>query len=191
MNNVINIADHNGNEFQSMTDFSQGCNNDVLYVKKNSSSKDLWEATISRMTAVKSLLEFGSVATQASKSAESEVSMLTDSALILVSDAISILNTLYGTLGGASPSEDESPSAHDWVYILSEDDANRLEDVKDIANMLCDLSGRAAGTGTVELNSGSFCSTMGRISDNIGDTIKNLPRMPLSVAMSHAFKDTH
>ncbi|QLP59158.1 hypothetical protein HV092_17585 [Klebsiella quasipneumoniae] len=51
-------------EFIPMKDFSNGCADDVLFVRGSADTSSLWEATMSRLTAIKNLLEFGAVALQ-------------------------------------------------------------------------------------------------------------------------------
>ncbi|HBW4578830.1 TPA: hypothetical protein ME922_003252, partial [Klebsiella pneumoniae] len=43
-------------EFIPMKDFSNGCADDVLFVRGSADTSSLWEATMSRLTAIKNLL---------------------------------------------------------------------------------------------------------------------------------------
>ncbi|GKW13524.1 hypothetical protein [Pectobacterium sp. IFB5596] len=80
-------------EFKPLGTFSQGYSEDVLYVKPSVGFEGLYEASVSRLMAVQGLLEYGLDAT--SKVSGSKPYNVNDSALILVSDVISIIQSMY------------------------------------------------------------------------------------------------
>ncbi|EIV2914642.1 hypothetical protein ACAX60_005068 [Serratia marcescens] len=101
MSNKKVITTHDGVELMAMDNFSQGCSDDdVMFVNKGANRKNMWEATMSRMAAAKNIMEYSAVVgNRPGQHADAETSMLADAALILTSDAISILNALYSTIG--------------------------------------------------------------------------------------------
>lgn len=176
-NNVAATA-----EFIPMKDFSNGCADDVLFVKGSADTSSLWEATMSRLTAIKNLLEFGSVALQKPGHINNETSMLTDSALILISDAVSIMGALYKSINEQPEPEKlvkyVQANAGESVYLVNDADMEKIIMVKDMANMFCNLTGMTPQD--ITLNGNSFCSVMGDISDRIDGATRDLPRVPLS-----------
>lgn len=99
MSNKKVITTQDGVELMAMDSFSQGCSDDdVMFVNKGADRKNMWEATMSRMTAAKNIMEYSAVVGNRPGHADAETSILADAALILTSDAISILNALYSTI---------------------------------------------------------------------------------------------
>lgn len=177
-------------EFIPMKNFSNGCTDNILFVRGSADTSSLWEATMSRLIAIKNLLEFGAVALQEPDNINNETSMLTDSALILISDAVSIMDVLYKSIN-ASQEPDEAVNniqvdTDDYVYVLSDTEMDKILIAKDMINMFCNLSGMTARD--VTLNGNSFCSTMGHIVDEIEGATRDLPRVPVS-AVSGRFID--
>lgn len=80
-------------DFRPLGTFSQGYSEDVLYVKSSVGFDGLYEASVSRLVAVQSLLEYGLDTT--SNISGSKPYNANDSALILVSDALSIIQSMY------------------------------------------------------------------------------------------------
>lgn len=169
-------------EFIPMKDFSNGCTDEVLFVRGGADTSSLWEATMSRLTAIKNLLEFGSVVLQKPGCINNETSMLTESALILISDAVSIMDALYRNINKQSESgtleKYVQRNEGDSVYLISEGEMEKIIMVKDMANMFCNLTGRTPQD--IIVNGNSFCSVMGDISDRIDGATRDLPRVPMS-----------
>ncbi|EPJ7275666.1 hypothetical protein KY209_000884 [Raoultella ornithinolytica] len=176
-------------EFIPMKDFSNGCADDVLFVRGSADTSSLWEATMSRLMAIKNMLEFGA-ALQKSGYTNNETSMLTDSALILISDAVSIMGALYKSINEQPEPEKLAKyvqeNASESVYLVNDADMEKIIMVKDMANMFCNLTGVTPQDITV--NGNSFCSVMGDISDRIDGATRDLPRVSLS-AISGSFAE--
>ncbi|HHJ4610214.1 TPA: hypothetical protein ACQJX6_003173 [Raoultella ornithinolytica] len=177
-------------EFIPMKDFSNGCADDVLFVRGSADTSSLWEATMSRLTAIKNLLEFGVVALQKTGNINNETSMLTDSALILISDAVSIMDALYKSIN-EQPEQEKlgkyvRENTGESVYLVNDAEMEKIIMVKDMANIFCNLTGVTPQDITV--NGNSFCSVMGDISDRIDGATRDLPRVPLS-AISGSFAE--
>jgi hypothetical protein len=170
-------------EFIPMKDFSNGCTDDVLFVNGSVNTSSLWEATMSRLMAIKDLLEFSSSALMKPGQVNNETSMLTDSVLILISDAVSIMNVLYKKINARSELDNEDDNiqvgAEDYVYVLNDAEMEKILIAKDMVNVFCNLSGMT--TRDVTINGNSFCSAMGHIFDEIEGATRDLPRVPLSV----------
>jgi hypothetical protein len=150
-------------EFIPMKDFSNGCADDVLFVRGSADTSSLWEATMSRLTAIKNLLEFGAVALQKTGNINNETSMLTDSALILISDAVSIMDALYKSIN-EQPEQEKlgkyvRENTGESVYLVNDAEMEKIIMVKDMANIFCNLTGVTPQDITV--NGNSFCSVMG------------------------------
>lgn len=80
-------------EFRPLGHFSQGYSEEVLYVKSSVGFDGLYEAAVSRLMAVQNLLEYGLDAT--SKTEGSKPYNVNDPAIILVSDVISMMQSMY------------------------------------------------------------------------------------------------
>ena len=108
--------------------------------------------------------------------------MLTDSALILISDAVSIMGALYKSINEQPDPEKlvkyVQENAGESVYLVNDADMEKIIMVKDMANMFCNLTGVTPQD--ITLNGNSFCSVMGDISDRIDGATRGLPRVPLS-----------
>jgi hypothetical protein len=85
-----------GSLYRAMPLFSQGCTEDVLFIKNGVSPDSLYEVAYSRLEAVSKLLNFASQVGPNGLVAF-ELSVISDAAGILVTDAMSVIEGLHSS----------------------------------------------------------------------------------------------
>ncbi|HAI8125533.1 TPA: hypothetical protein NQE34_001314 [Escherichia coli] len=82
------------NTFRAMPSFSQGTSDDIMFLKTDVDQGIIYDSATYRLDAVRKLLDFASTIGTDKSGASSDVSMVTDAAGILVTDAMAILDGL-------------------------------------------------------------------------------------------------
>ncbi|EFD1024903.1 hypothetical protein FGT89_17850 [Escherichia coli] len=82
------------NTFRAMPSFSQGTSDDIMFLRTDVDQEIIYDSATYRLDAVRKLLDFASTISTDKSGASSDVSMVTDAAGILVTDAMAILDGL-------------------------------------------------------------------------------------------------
>lgn len=82
------------NTFRAMPSFSQGASDDIMFLKTDANQELIYDSATYRLDAVRKLLDFASTLGTDKSCASSDVSMVTDAAGILVTDAMALLDGL-------------------------------------------------------------------------------------------------